>query len=120
MRKWINRGSKARRLRREGMIGYPVVDAWVDTEQHYVVQLLHHDTHPGIDHLLVRRGDEGTDFPWSDLQEIKDRLLRDGQLRWAVECFPPTLAVVDNANLRHLWVMPKGWVPPVDLRDVRT
>ena len=86
----------------------------------YSVQLFCHDTHPGIDHLCVRRHDEGTEIPWADLQAIKDRLAPDGQLRWAVEVFPPRLALIDNCNLRHVWVMPKGWTPPVDLHEVRT
>ncbi len=50
-------------------------------------------------------------------QEIKDQLLADGRARWAVEVYPPTHAIVDNCNLRHLWVMPIGYAPPVDLND---
>lgn len=97
---------------------YPVTAAWVNAT--YSVQLLQHPTHPGIDHLLVRRHDSGTDIGWSDLQRIKDRLAPGGQGRWALEAFPPLAAVIDNENLRHVWVMPAGWAPPVDLRDVRT
>lgn len=85
----------------------------------YSVQLFQHPTHEGIDHLVVRRHDTGTEIPWPDLQAIKDRLAANGDLRWAVEVFPPRLALVDNRNLRHIWVMPQGWVPPVDLREVR-
>lgn len=87
--------------------------------QTYSVQLFQHPTHPGIDHLCVRRHDEGTEIPWPDMQRIKDRLATDGVDRWAIECFPPMHAVVDNCNLRHIWVMPVGWEPPVDLREVR-
>lgn len=94
------------------------VGAWLNRT--YAVQLYRHDTHPGVDHLLVSRHDGEADMPWPELQAIKDRLAPDGQLRWAIEAFPPRLAVVDNCNLRHLWVMPTGWVPPVDLREVRT
>lgn len=115
---WENRTGVALASRAAGVIGYPVVAAWVNAT--YSVQLLEHDTHPGVDHLLVRRHDEGAGFPWSDLQQIKDRLAPDGQLRWAHEAFPPRTAVVDNANLRHVWVMAKDWTPPVDLRDVKT
>lgn len=115
---WENRTSTAIEMRDEGVISYPVVAAWLNAE--YSVQLLRHETHPGIDHLLIRRHDEGTDFPWPVLQAIKDRLAPDGQLRWAHEAFPPRLAVVDNRNLRHLFVMPIGWEQPIDLNDVRT
>lgn len=89
------------------------VGGWLN--ETYSVQLFQHPAKPGIDHLCVRRHDEGVDIPWADLQQIKDRLLDDGQLRWAIEVFPPTLSLVDNCNLRHLWVMPIGWEPPVDM-----
>lgn len=115
---WEDRSHVMKAARAAGRCGYPVVKAWLNAT--YSVQLLHHPTHPGVDHLLIRRHDDGVEFPWADLQAIKDDRLRDGQFRWAVEAFPPKLAVVDNANLRHLWVMPKGWLPPVDLRDVET
>jgi hypothetical protein len=115
---WENRSHVALEARRAGRISYPVVAAWVNAT--YSVQLLEHATHPGIDHLLVRRHDDGTDIPWADLQTIKDRHAVDGQFRWAIEVFPPRLALVDNHNLRHVWVMPVGWRPPVDLREVRT
>lgn len=102
---------------------YPAVDAWVNAT--YSVQMLQHElqhgpAYSGIDHLLVRRHDQGRQMPWRDLQAIKDRLAPGGQGRWAIECFPPRSALVDNANLRHIWVMPVTWSPPVDLRDVRT
>lgn len=97
---------------------YPVVACWVNADLN--VQLLQHPTHPGVDHLLVARNDGGTAIGWRELQALKDRLLPDGQLRWALEVFPPRAAIVDNANLRHVWVMPAGYTPPVDLRDVDT
>jgi hypothetical protein len=49
----------------------------------------------------------------------KNRLAPDGPVRWAVEVFPPIGSLIDNYNLRHIWVMPVGWLPPVDLREVR-
>jgi hypothetical protein len=83
-----------------------------------VTLLFRHPNKPGIDHLCVRRHDALTEIPWSDLQRIKDRLAPDGPDRWAVEVFPPIGALIDNRNLRHVWVMPVGWVPPVDLHEV--
>jgi hypothetical protein len=109
---WENRSELVR-------LAHPIpaaVGGWLN--QTYSVQLFQHPTHPGIDHLCVRRHDEGTNIPWLDLQRIKDRLATDGRDRWAIEVFPPFLAVVDNRNLRHLWVMPVEWVAPVDLREV--
>jgi hypothetical protein len=93
------------------------VGGWLN--ETYSVQLFQHPTHPGIDHLCIRRHDEGTEIPWTDLQRIKDRLATDGVERWGIEAFPPMTAVIDNCNLRHIWVMPVGWTPAVDLRKVR-
>lgn len=91
------------------------VGAWLNRT--YSVQWFRHAAKPGIDHLCVMRHDNGTDIPWPHLQAIKDRLLHNGQLRWAIEVYPPRTDVVDNRNLRHLWVMPRGWTPPVDLNE---
>jgi hypothetical protein len=102
--------------REQELIHYPVVAGWLN--ETYSVQQLEHPTHPGICHLLIKRHDNGTEFPWRDLQKVKDRF--GGQDRWAVEMFPPLAAVVDNKNLRHIWVMPAGYVPPIDLREVST
>jgi hypothetical protein len=113
---WENRTHTLLQARAAERIHYPVVGAWLN--QTYSVQKIEHETHPGIVHLLLRRHNDGTEFPWRDLQKIKDRF--GGQDRWAVEMFPPLAAVVDNHNLRHLWVMPAGYVPPIDLREVRT
>lgn len=110
---WENRSA----LIRERHPNPAAVGGWLN--ETYSVQLFQHPPHPGIDHLCVRRHDEGTEIPWTDLQAIKDRILSDGQLRWAIEVFPPRLALVDNCNLRHIWVMPRDWTPPVDLREVR-
>lgn len=115
---WENRSHLASAARAAGLLAYPIVSAWLNAT--YSVQLLRHDTHPGIDHLVVKRHDDGTNIPWPHLQKIKDRLLPNGQLRWAIEVFPPRLAIVDNCNVRHVWVMPPAWVAPVDLREVRT
>lgn len=93
------------------------VDGWLNDT--YSVQLFNHPTHPGVDHLLIRRHDDGIDIPWWHLQGIKDRLAPDGNKRWAIEVFPPAAGVVDNCNVRHIWVMPLEYSPPVDLHDVR-
>lgn len=93
------------------------VGGWLNST--YSVQHFQHPTHPGIDHLCVMRHDGGTDIPWPHMQRIKCRLAPEGVVRWGVEVFPPQLEVVDNCNLRHIWVMPLGWEPPVDLHDVR-
>lgn len=48
---------------------------------------------------------------WDELQAIK-QAVGYGQL-WAAECYPPDEAVVNVANMRHLWILPGppafGW-----------
>jgi hypothetical protein len=110
---WENREG----LMRERQPNPACVNGWLNDT--YSVQLFQHPNKPGIDHLCVRRHDEGTEIPWPHMQQIKDRLATDGATRWGIEAFPPGFAVIDNCNLRHIWVMPVGWQPPVDLREVR-
>lgn len=66
-----------------------------------------------IDHLLISRHDQGLHFSWSDLQRIKDELC--GPERVAVEVFPPQSQLVDDAPIRHLWVLPEGFDLPFGL-----
>jgi hypothetical protein len=47
---------------------------------------------------------------WDELQRLKRECGRGDQ--WAVECFPPDEQVVNDANMRHLWLIaepPYGW-----------
>jgi hypothetical protein len=48
---------------------------------------------------------------WDDLQRIKRECGRAD--RWAVEVYPPDDDVVNDASMRHLWLLPKappyGW-----------
>lgn len=80
----------------------------------YSVQFFERDSAWGvIDHLLIRRHDGGNDLPWAHAQRIKDELC--GPERVAVEVFPPTSQLVDDANCRHLWVLPEGFQLPFGL-----
>lgn len=78
-------------------------------DERYSVQRYRYPEHPGVDHLIIRRHDEGVDVPWQHRQQIKDRLAPDGQRRVGVEILPPRLRIVDDCNLYHVWVMPLGW-----------
>jgi len=55
-----------------------------------------------------RAGGWGEDITWYDLQRLK-REAGYGQ-RWAVEIYPDDHAVVNVANMRHLWLLSE---PPV-------
>ncbi len=62
---------------------------------------------------LDKRGDWQENISWDNLMQIKREVgMAD---RWAVECFPPDSAVVNEANMRHLWLLseppPYGWKP---------
>jgi hypothetical protein len=50
---------------------------------------------------------------WDDLQAIKDHFWPE---RIAVEVFPPKSKIVDVADMRWIWVLPKGAVLPFNLR----
>lgn len=58
------------------------------------------------DHPLWRDG-----ITWEELQRLKAEA--GYELCWAVECYPPDDAVVNVANMRHLWILdeapPFGW-----------
>ncbi len=47
---------------------------------------------------------------WDEMMRVKSEI-GFGDL-WAVECFPPDSAVVNVANIRHIWIVPApdfGW-----------
>jgi hypothetical protein len=65
-------------------------------------------------HIAIRRHDNETEFPWSDLQRIKNEIC--GPEREAVEMFPAHSEVVDLANMRHLFVLSEGSRLPFTIR----
>ena len=32
--------------------------------------------------------------------------------RWAIELYPPTAELVNDAHVYHLWMLPEEWSPP--------
>lgn len=58
----------------------------------------------------------GFDLPvtWNDMQAIKDHFWPE---RIAIEIFPPHDAIVDVADMRWMWVLPKGAVLPFNLQS---
>lgn len=55
-------------------------------------------------HIKVWRRDGKSGIPWDDLQAIKNSMVSSEA--WAIEVYPPQSEVVDELNMRHLWVMP--------------
>ena len=61
-----------------------------------------------MDYLSIKRNDKEAIRSWSDFQEIKNMIIKDGKDRYALEIYPPEDRLVNTANQYHLWVMPKG------------
>lgn len=60
--------------------------------------------------LAICRHDGAEVRGWSDLQRIKNELC--GPEVAAVEIYPPASELVDEANMRHLFVLPVGEPAP--------
>jgi hypothetical protein len=91
-----------------------LVDAWTDGR--YAVMLARPPHLPG-DHLMITMSVREITCTWSTLQAIKNDLVPNGHRRWAVEMYPPHRDVVDQAPMRHLYVLPDGHGPD-DLFDL--
>jgi hypothetical protein len=58
-----------------------------------------------IPHIKVHRRDGKSGISWDDLQAIKEEYFPGSM---AIEVYPPGDDVVDEANIRHLWICPPG------------
>ena len=68
-------------------------------------------------HLKVRRSDGKGGITWDELQAIKDEFA--GPEAAAVEVYPAASDLVNEANIRHLWVVPEGIpIPNIRKRDL--
>lgn len=92
--------------------------AYALRNSHYAVQLgdEHHDGYGMVTHLWIARADKLAIHSWSDLQRIKNECVEDGPRRLAVEVYPTVEALVDVADMYHLWVMPVGFSLPFGLK----
>ena len=71
----------------------------------YYIQCLEETT--GFIHIAIRRHDRKPIVAgWNTLQAIKNEIV--GSDRYAVEVFPETSRLVNEENMRHLWVFPEG------------
>ena len=91
-------------------------EAWVDDKNLFLVQrfsgkcerlTINRQSYTKFREKIV--WDEG--ITWDELQEIKDSL--GYQDKWMVEVHPPKKHIVNDANMRHLWLLDKdpkyGW-----------
>ena len=49
-------------------------------------------------------------------REVWEKFAETYPGRWAVQCFPPAGALVDGKAVYHLWVLPSGVDPGLNLR----
>ncbi len=97
-------------------------DHWIRAEDEEVVNdgMADHmrDEHRhrgGLLHLSIHARDRGPMRNWRHLQQIKNEVA--GELRTAVEIFPPEDQLTDSANEYHLWVFPEGTHLPFGMDD---
>lgn len=82
----------------------------------YSVQFYRHRTEWGwVTQLTIRRHDQSPDIPWADKQRIKNELM--GPEYTAIEVFPSEENLVDQANLFHIWCLPKDFEIPFGLHN---
>ncbi len=96
-----------------GVVGHPLgltgmIAAW--SNHTYAVQVFSEQPSPVgfVRPIGIGRHDKGANFPWQDLQRIKNQLY--GENAVAVEVFPAESDLVDEANMRWLMVMVPGTV----------
>lgn len=85
-------------------------EVWHNGRYQCLVKYVKSNVHPegSRDHLLhlsIHAHDRGPMRNWRHLQQIKNEVA--GELRTAVEIFPPEDKLTDTANEFHLWVLPE-------------
>lgn len=66
-----------------------------------------------ITQVTIGRHGDLESITWDELQRIKNELI--GEDRVAIEIYPPVRQLVNQANLRHLWVFHQGYTLPFGL-----
>lgn len=112
-RKWIGKPSPKSLKQGSGWFG-EINKVWVDDAQDYCVMARELETEWGTVTHVCMRNSYGVDMTWVEKQEIKNELF--GEELTAVEVFPAESELVDEANMYHLWVLPKGFKLPFTLK----
>ena len=66
-----------------------------------------------VQHLAVRRHDGEEIAGWDMLQLVKNEVAGPGAT--ALEVYPPQSELLDKAPMRHLFVLPSGFVLPLTI-----
>ncbi|MDG0056968.1 hypothetical protein MMB75_25415 [Paenibacillus sp. P2(2022)] len=110
---WIGRPSP--KSQRVGTGWFAELDrAYTSKDGQYAVMTRPVETEWGqVIHACIRNLN-GTDITWAEKQRIKDELL--GEWRTAIEVFPDSRELVDEANMYHLWVIPAEMKLPFTIK----
>ena len=70
-----------------------------------------------MDYLSIKRRDREKVRSWSDFQQIKNLICKDGENRFAVEIYPPEIFLLNTSNQYHLWVYPSYYDIGIGFRE---
>jgi hypothetical protein len=76
----------------------------IDHLQYVVSQSYYQGGDALIPHLIVNRRDGAGGTTWDELQAVKN--IAFGPDVTCIEVYPPQHEVVNEMNIRHLWVLP--------------
>lgn len=111
---WIGKPSPKSMRKGTGWFG-ELDRVYVDEKQEYCVMIRTVETEWGlVEHACIRNA-LNTDISWSEKQRIKNEIF--GEDRTAIEVFPTTANLVDEANMYHLWVLPESFNIPFGLKE---
>lgn len=87
-------------------------EAFVEGKNYVVMTRLVETSWGIVKHLCIRNA-ENTDIKWSEKQRIKNEIV--GHERIAIEVFPKSSQLIDEANMYHIWVLPEDMELPFGL-----
>ena len=94
-----------------------LLQVWLNNRFVVLVYARQYECSPGSAvalQLAIRHNDESEIRGWDDLQRIKNEIV--GEHRVALEVYPAASNVIDQANMRHLFVLPAGVRTPFTIR----
>lgn len=109
---WVQHASPKQKNKTGGWFG-ELDRVYRDEKSQYVVMIRDVETEWGLVQHACMRNASSTDIPWAEKQRIKNEIF--GQDCAAIEVFPKTADLVDEANMYHIWVLPKGMSLPFGL-----
>lgn len=87
---------------------------YTDSEYAVLVRTVESEKYGPVLHAAIRNV-LNNDIPWRDKQRIKNDLF--GEERIAIEFFPKTSDLIDEAGMYHLWVFPPQTEMPFGIHE---